>query len=153
MNEIARILPIGLLALSTLIACEDDPVRPGHGHEEAEGVVVSAGATELVRYTDDAGATPDTLVLQSGTATAVTVSFLDHDGQAIMLPIAGDEEEQYSIDMLFAPLANVTWAEGAIGSGTGTLTAGAAGDTNVTIQLLHGDHADWQSVAIPVRVE
>ena len=143
-----------LLAIAVIIggaglaACEDDPVDP-HGHEEeVDGFALYAGGVQIYQYRHALhGDSPDALQLVAGTTYQVTLEWLDEEGQAT------EVEEDLELQVTVGDAAVATWT--ATGDASGTLasaTVAAVAETTMTVELMHGAHADF-AVDVPLRVE
>jgi hypothetical protein len=124
-----------LLAAAALAGCTN-PVDPT-GHRRPAGVVVFSGG-EIV-YESAQPAAP--LTLPVGTPVAVRFEFRDAQDS----PVAGGDDYYLRIDVpAGAALSFVADEPGAF---TGTLTAGAAGNTTVLVRYMHGrvgrGHSDF----------
>lgn len=153
MNNINLRLPLAVLLAGALGACSN-PVEH-EDHAEPEGIVIRAGATELVRVegTGPTAVVTGTLSVAAGVDSPdLTVSFIDHDGDDIDL-----DEHEYWLAVESANSATATWQGSAVGSFTGRVSGHAAGATTLTFQLHHGadgvGHAEpGGTYAAPVTV-
>src|SRR5690606_11961098 len=87
MNNITLRLPLAMVLAGAIGACSN-PVQHDDEHAEPEGIVIRAGATELVRVEgiDPGGVVTGALSVAVGAESPdLTVSFIDHDGDDITL--------------------------------------------------------------------
>ncbi|HSH45112.1 MAG TPA: hypothetical protein VK966_04620 [Longimicrobiales bacterium] len=153
MRITSRTLLLPLAALALVAAC-DDPTEVGE-HMDIEGVALEVAGTEIYRYTLDDGL-PSALALDIGAYEAAIV-FLDHDGDPIThAHEEGEEGEQ--LDVTISDPAVLTWTpeteaghEHEALEFHGELNALQAGETSMSICILHGEHCDFE-VDIPVTV-
>ena len=144
-----RILAIAMMIGSVgVAACEGDPVDP-HGHEEeVDGFALYAGGLQIYQYRHPLdGDSPDVLHLGAGATYQVTIQWLDEEGHPT------DVEEDLEVRVTVDDAGVATWTD--TGDASGTLAAASVAsvmETVLTVELMHGDHADF-SVEVPVRVE
>ena len=136
---------LGLMFVAALAAGCDNPVKGEEHEEEAAGVSIRNGTTEVARYFDGeiTGALPTVAAGQSGPLLAVV--FLDHDGEPLDL---GVESE---LTMRARP-ANTNIADFELSGFGGRVEGVAAGSTTIIFDLMHGNHADYSTLGIPVTV-
>lgn len=127
-----------IIALAALLAACDNPV--GERHVSPQGVVVRAGAIELVRLLGEH--VTGQLSLDEGEQRQVTVRFLDRDGNEL------PPETGYWLRVTVTP-AIVTWQPATAGGFDGTLTGAESGSGTITFELMHGavgaGHTDYTS--------
>ena len=148
MNIIAFIL-FGFMLIT---GCSDDsnPVKDDdtdHDHAEAVGCVVSSSGVELARY--EKGVVTGTLGVKAGEETALlTIRFIASDGDLFQ-----PDGDHYSLDWELAALdiAEIEQHE-EDGKWSFHLVGKKAGATDITLKILHGDHADFVAKPIPVQV-
>ena len=135
-----------MISLLAAVAACDNPVTPGEHEEEVHGVSILQGDTEVARYLEGevSGALP--AVAAGTTGPLLTVVFLDHDGE----PLAVGDEEGVS---LRARSQNTSVAHFDVTDFGGRVVGVAAGTTTIIFDLMHGGHADFSSLGIPVTVE
>lgn len=135
MNNINLRAPLAIALMASALAACENPVSH-EDHAEPEGIVIRAGATELVRV-EGIGATGQASGLLSiaagGETPLLTVSFIDHDGEDLTL-----DPDEYWIDAESADSATATW-QGTVAEGfTGRVAGHAIGATTLSFQLHHG---------------
>lgn len=135
------------LALSTS-ACKNSVSGHNHDHHDAEGFRLIHSGTVIVDKLPNQAIVNDFPELKAGeTLQNIEVWFYDFetdlfqpdDEDGLSLAVASSASEILEIDV-----SNSGWSF--------TIHALAAGNTELTIQLMHGDHADFTSVAIPVTI-
>ena len=146
-----RSLAIALMLapLAGTMAC-DNPVHVEH-EEEAAGLSIRTGATEIARYVNGAwtetSALPD--VAAGEESPLLTFVFLDDEGAELDL----DHEEDLYVRGV---AANAAIAEVEMDGYTGRIVGNAQGTTQITFDLMHGvapgGHADFSTTAIPVDI-
>jgi len=144
-----KIFIVLTLSMILFTNCEKDLV---HDHEDedhaaAEGLVLYESGQEVVRYEN--GNVAGEITVRVGETTApLAVQFMN-DHAELFTP----EEDHYSpgyevADTTIARMTNVendTWEFSVHGLKSGT--------TSVVIKIFHGEHADFVSKSIPIRVE
>ncbi len=141
-----RLRPLVALAALTLGlgACKDSTGLDEHGEEvHAMKVTLANGSSVTVSET---GAVTGTLTMSAGTATPLTVTFLDDAGAVVTdLPAA---EYQASV----SPNAGITFAR--TGAFTGMLQGATAGTVTVRFGLFHvpESHDDFGPFPVPVTI-
>ena len=136
---------VGMISLLAAVAACDNPVTPGGHEEEAHGVSILLGDTEVARYFEGevTGVLP--AVAAGAEGALLTVVFLDHDGEALDL----EHEEEIS---LRARSANADVADFEVSGFGGRVQGLSAGSTTIIFDLMHGDHADFSTLGIPVTI-
>ena len=144
LSPIRRAALLAIALLFGAAAC-DNPVRGGDHEEAVEGVSIRNGATEVARYFEGevTGALPNVVEGQQG--PELTVVFLDHDGEP--LDFSGEEEHS-----LRATPANASIATFAVSGYGGRVSGLSEGSTTIIFDLMHGTHADFSTLGIPVTV-
>ena len=138
-------------------ACSNFLTSEAEGHTDAEGFILEdENGNEI--YREFEGATTGSISLIIGQELEVLVHFLDHDGNEIEHEEEDDdhdhdhdhdEESELKITGNDATIATVE-IEGDEGL---HINAISAGSTSFTLQLMHGDHADYTSTnSIPITV-
>lgn len=135
-----------MISLLAAVAACDNPVTPGEHEEEVHGVSIVQGDTEVARYFEGevSGALPPVAAGTSG--PLLTLVFLDHDGE----PVDVDHEEEVS---LRARSQNTSVADFEVTEFGGRVVGVAPGATTIIFDLMHGGHADFSTLGIPVTVE
>ena len=135
---------VGLVFVAALAAGCDNPVK-GEVHEDPAGVSILQGTTEVARYFEGevTGALPTVTAGQSGPLLAVV--FLDHDGEPLDLGTESDLTMR-------ARSANTNVADFELSGFGGRVEGVAAGSTTIIFDLMHGNHADFSTLGIPVTV-
>ncbi len=166
---LAALLPLFALLL-ILPACSDDddnPVDAGETeHLEAFGVRLLLGETVLV--TADGSDVTGTLELTAGVTTdLITVEFLDEDGDWFdpadedhdheAAPAEEDHDHEHELALVIADNGVATFTLGediddAPSHWSLTLTGVAAGETTLTVKILHEGHDDYVSPEFTVTV-
>ena len=147
-----RILSVLFLAGAFLTACDDNPVDEDddHDHAEVEGLVLIMNGATLVTVED--GEVSGHIHLAPGEESdLIRVEFMDGDGDEIHDEDLGDEFslghdiEDESIAEFEQHDEDGRWAF--------HIHAEAAGETDLTLMLMHNDHADFRTPAIEIHVE
>jgi hypothetical protein len=122
-------------------------------HVRPSGVVVTAGAVEVVRV-EGTTVTNSFIVPVGGQTDLLSFTFLDAQGD----PITPGSD--YHLELRFASEATATFApQGSPYTFTGRVQGIQAGTTTVQIRLMHGPpgavgtHADFTSASIGVTVQ
>jgi len=140
---------IVMIVLFTLFTgCnKDNPVDPKDTHNEAEGVTLKVDGSNLVVVREGKVQQGEISVKAEAQTNTIQVTFLDPDGDEFT-PM---EEGSY----LGLTVANSEIAETDDVSDKPwefVVKGKKAGETNLTIKLMHGDHADFTTPPIPVKV-
>ena len=153
------------------ISCEDtddDHDHDDEGHTDAEGFVLEdENETEFCREFDGAIVT-NNLSLAVGEELELSVHFLDHDGEEIEHDDHDDEhtteESELRVTVVDPSVATVEVEGHDEEEGDEHeheeehgmaihVTGVSAGQTSFTLELMHGDHADYTSTNnVPVTV-
>jgi hypothetical protein len=138
------------LALAGLVACSNPLEDDEHG--EAVGVdVTDMEGAPIANYRTSRGSweftSSDALQLVSGEIKEVKIFFVTADGDRFQEPATGsDHTHRVTIEH-----ANVASYEGEVDHGE--FEGLSAGETNATIQLYHGSHADFETnPGMPITV-
>lgn len=145
-----NLLKISMLLILILLisaGCSKDSTEPDHTHADAEGLTLTLNGVEVVRIEE--GAITGGISVSAGTETAlISLQFLDHDGDEFV-----PDDEDYSLGYSFANGDIAEWEQHSEdGKYRFHVVGKAAGSTTLTLELLHGDHADYQSPPIPITV-
>jgi len=130
-------------------ACSsDDPVAPHEEHFEAIGTVIYDGTgAEIFRILR--GVTNDTLFAKVGVLSDhYDVKFINDDEQVVNPP--DDDDLSMGIDITDPNLLEIEQDEP--GEFEFHLMGVAEGLTTIEIKILHGNHADYRSGLIPVKI-
>ncbi|MEX0821889.1 MAG: hypothetical protein WD021_07070 [Rhodothermales bacterium] len=143
---LSAVLVFGFIGL---VAACDNPVEDelDDDHAEVEGVALMVGGEEVVRVLEGE-VTGELEIAADGGSVEIDVEFLDHDGDRIH---AEDLDEDFSLGWEIADESVVTASQ--TGDWSFSLTPGAAGVTDLSVQLMHGGHADFTTPDIHVHVE
>jgi hypothetical protein len=144
-------LPL-VAAVVLLSAACNNPVEP-EDHPEAGGVLIrDAGTGAVLALSVGANvAFAEPLELTASDVLEVEILFLDaSDPDDLALAFHPDEDEGESLNVEITNEAIVTYADH---GDHGDFTAHAAGQTTVTIELMHGGHADFRSGFLTIMVQ
>lgn len=124
----------------------DLPVHVGEeGEVEIDGFRITNGATVLVEQFE--GTVEGALELEvAGALGPLQVAFLGADGSVV------EPEEGATLDLVLASSTVARVAQEGLGPYAFTLDAIGAGETTLTLSLLHEGHTDFASLPVPVRV-
>lgn len=147
--HIVKIALLSVLVVAMMTGCSEDknPVEAGHEHNEAEGVLLKIDGAVVVRVEEGVVKEGKITVKLNETTNSIFASFLDHDGEEFI----PDEEGSY----LLPEIADESIATADIVTGQEwhfTITGEKAGTTTLVVKLMHGDHHDFLTPAIPVEV-
>ena len=141
---------IAILSVPALYGCEES-MTEHEEHAEPEGVQISMGGRVVASYDGDTQQWTGELEVDAGEETPhITVTFVDHDGDAIPL-----EEELYlEVDVEDESIAE--FEQDTPGEFGGHLHGVQEGETEVTFKLMHGavgsGHPDFITTPVRVRV-
>lgn len=157
MYAYAKIL-VAVVALALVTSACENPVEDDHDndheHAEAEGLVLMSEGNELVRV--ESAQVSDTMIVALDESIDIEVEFLDEDGDHIH---AEDFDEEFSLDWEVSDENALDDADVVVITVTSTgdwsfsVEGAAAGEATLTVKLMHGEHADFTTPGIPVRVE
>lgn len=139
MNRAALVLA----ATATLAAC--DGTTDPDDHHDAVGVVITDQNNTTLVSVNAARQVTGSLTVAAGAARHLEVYFLDEDGDRFQLE-DGDEHT------LGWTVANENVAVIDSHDGHLDLDGVAAGSTTVVFSVMHGNHSDYDSPAIPIVV-
>ena len=135
-----------VLALAlTATACEDATGSDDDDHHEAVGLVITGQNDVVLASVDAQRQVTGSLTVPAGEARHIEVHFLDEDGDRFQL---GDDDEH----TLGWEVANESVATVDAHDGHLDLDGVAAGSTTVVFSVIHGNHSDYDSPAIPIVV-
>ncbi|MBD3409960.1 MAG: hypothetical protein GF419_07120 [Ignavibacteriales bacterium] len=153
-----KIKLLALVALSLgFFACsdEDNPASDQMEHFEAYGMIIYQSGAKVLDYFGpdyDPGTTMigDTLTIDQGLTPHWEVQFYDPDRNVIAPPTDADK----SFGAAFNPpsAAELWWHEGEEGSFEFHIRGLEAGFATVEFHVLHGDHADFSTLPVPLVV-
>lgn len=138
------------VALIALAGACDNPAEDNeddHDHAEVEGAILMVGGTEIVRV-EEGEVSGEIEIEAGGSAVEIEVEWLDHDGDHIH---GEDLDEEFSLgwqlegDDVVTASQSDTWSI--------SLTPVAAGETQFSVQLMHGGHPDFTTPNIHIHVE
>jgi hypothetical protein len=143
-------LPLHLALVLVMSACGDDdnPVD-GHGDEHADaiGLVLTDSGAEIAR--DQRGTITGQIEVGVERETALlSVRFLADDGD---LFVPEDEENSLGWEIADESIAEVEHHE-EDGKWAFHILGHAAGETTISLKILHDDHADFVSRPIEIHV-
>ncbi|MBD3374330.1 hypothetical protein GF406_04775 [candidate division KSB1 bacterium] len=137
-------------AVLFMAACdkEDNPVDPHDDeHNEAEGVQLLINTAPVVVVREGKVQSGAVAAPTGGQSPVYTIQFLDHDGDVIS---EFEAASSASIEIANPDIATAAFVQGQ--KWQFTIQGLQAGATTMVIKLLHGDHADFTTPAIPVVV-
>lgn len=137
-----------LIAFTALNAC-DDSTSAEEEEEEPVGLRVKSGQTVIIEQLPGAQSVTGTLSVAEGTSATYEVALLGETGEEIFLD---PEEHGLSFDITNSSVVSVDQAPGLDQVYIFTLNGDAAGNTTITINLLHEGAAEFVSQSIPVEV-
>jgi hypothetical protein len=145
-------MPAVLIAVLFIAGCssEDDPVTPPADHFQPEGITILSGVDTLVSYFQGVVRHGDTLRAPAGNNLSPhwNIRFMDGNRTQITPPA--------TTHRLGWIIANNAVAEVYRDPGDEWdfhLRGKESGITTITLRVLHGDHADFTTVPIPVLVD
>ena len=140
-----------LLFSVILVSCDDDdPIAPEEEHFEAEGMVFYDSGIEIARI--HKGVTTDTLKAPEGEMSGhIDIKFIDHDDNIIDPPSDEGQTLTWAIDD--ETVAGIWQHEGEEGHFEFHLQGLEEGETMIEFFVTHGDHNDYRSGKIPVKIE
>ncbi|MCY3808819.1 MAG: hypothetical protein OXG58_05165 [Gemmatimonadetes bacterium] len=141
-SELAKVA--AMVCALALAACGTDPENGEH-HEPEKVELVLSGQV-VASYVASTGAWSDELEVDVGEETAhFTVRFLDEDDEVIQ-----GEDLSLRVDVEDESIAE--WEQDKPGEFGGHLHGKSEGETDVTFNLMHGDHADFTTKPVHAHV-
>lgn len=138
-----------LFAFTFISACDSTDVDDDDhsDHAEVEGLTLRANGVTLV--TVDEGVAEGTINVPLGDETAlIFVQFIDHDGDVLTI-----DDPEFSLGHTIGNTSTIEWEQHEGEDYEFHLKGLSAGSTTLTLELLHGDHADFRTPAINVLVQ
>ncbi len=150
---VAGVFTILIMALGGS-GCSDNPADHGHDHEEhfeARGVVLRINGLDSV-LVDSNRIKHGTIVVKEGTTSShISIEFIKESDGTRGTPDADDKDHTLGWSIADTTIAAVEhdeedgeWAMHIIGK--------KAGQTTISIKLMHNDHPDFESIPIPIEV-
>ena len=151
-------LPLALLTAGLLVlsACGDSATEPeDEDHDEhageVEGVILSVSGQVIAQYDGHDGEWTGMLQVGPGQQTPrIAVEFVDEEGHEVEL----DDDFHMGVEIGAASVAGFD-QDSPVAFG-GVLRGVAAGDTDITFSLVHGEvgtgHADFKTEPLAVHV-
>lgn len=134
-----------LAATLALGACDDDSTGPDdHDHDEAAGLVVLGANDAVVVSVNAARQVTGSLTVAAGADQELEVWFVAEDGDRFQ-----PDGDEHTLDIT---VANEAVADLHAHGDHLHLEGLAAGNTTVVFSILHGNHSDYDSPAIPITV-
>ncbi len=141
---IATLIMLVVLA----VGCSEDSTAPDDDHHfEAIGLTLRQNGVDIVSYEN--GAVTGEIEVEEGlTTTLISVRFLLEDGTE---GIPEDDEFSLRLNIEDESIASIVQHAGEDWSFH--IKGESHGHTDLTISVLHGDHADFESAPIEIHVE
>ena len=135
-----------VLAAAALLAACGDGTGPDHEHEEAVGMVITDQNNATLVSVNASRQVTGSLTVAAGAGRHLSVWFLAADGDRFQI---ADDDDEHSLDWT---VANENVALIDAHAGHLDLDGVAAGSTTVVFHIMHGNHSDYDSPAIPITV-
>jgi hypothetical protein len=135
-----------LAATATLAGCDGDGTGPDDHHEEAVGMVITDQNNTTLVSVNAARQVTGSLSVAAGAGRHLSVYFLAEDGDRFQIE-EGDDEHSLDWTVANESIAAIDAHEGHL-----DLDGVAAGSTTVVFSIMHGNHSDYDSPAIPIVV-
>ena len=146
-----KLISSGLVAVAAMVsalalaACGTDPDN-GEEHHEPEKVELVLSGQVVASYVASTGTWTGELEVDVDEETAhITVRFLDEDDEVIQ-----GEDLSLRVDVEDESIAE--WEQDKPGEFGGHLHGKSEGETDVTFNLMHGDHADFTTKPVHAHV-
>lgn len=137
-----------MVSVLALAACGTE-TENGEHHEPHE-VELVMGSDVLATFEVGGTSWEGSLEVNAGAETGqIEVRFLDDEGDELHFE---DEDEPVTLGVKVADEAIVEFVPSAPGAFTGKFRGKMEGETGVTIELLHGDHADVTTSPLQAKV-
>ncbi len=139
-------------ALLTLNGCSDDnpadPTVDGCSHFDADGVILEVDGKHLVAQWE--GSIDGEVEVEQGSEIDIDVMFLTPDSSRAV-PSADCDDQSLEVIVDDEKVATVS-TSAASGRWSFRLTGVEAGETSVSVRIIHIDHPDFTSLDLPVHV-
>ena len=143
MPSIHKVLLFSLVVALVTVSCKK---AHDEDHEDVAGFQIFLN-NSVVASQSGTNVTGTITLTQGTTTSAMRVEFRDPD---VDVMIISDDDDYLQVD---SSNNNVVTSQlDASSDWSFTLTGVSAGQANITIKLMHGDHADFESRPIPVVV-
>lgn len=137
---------LALMATAVLAACEDDSTGPDHDHEEAVGMVITDQNNTTLVSVNAGRQVTGSLSVAAGAGRHLSVYFVAEDGDRFQIE---ESDTEHSLDWT---VANEAIAVIDSHGDHMDLDGVSAGSTTVVFSIMHGNHSDYDSPAIPITV-
>jgi len=141
-----------VFAFLFVYACseDDNPVSGGEDHADAIGMrIVSSGVT-LVSYIGDEAVQGSITVEEGVLSAGMDIEFYNDESESWFTP--EEAENSLGIEVADTTIAQYWQHEGEEGGFEFHIRGKQQGQTSVVFSILHDEHADFVSKAIPVVV-
>ncbi|MEM6644940.1 MAG: hypothetical protein AAF730_01690 [Bacteroidota bacterium] len=138
-----------LFTFTFISACDSTDVEDDdhEEHADVEGLMLRANGATLV--TVDEGEVSGSISVPLGDETSlIFVQFMNHDGETVTI-----DDPEFSLGYAIGNTSTIEWEQHEGEDYEFHLKGLSAGTTTLTLELLHGDHADFKTPAISVVVE
>jgi hypothetical protein len=143
MLSIHKVLLFSLFVALVTVSCKK---AHDEDHEDVAGFQIFLN-NSVVASQSGTNVTGTITLTQGTTTSALRVEFRDPDGDVMII---SDDDDYLQVD---SSNNNVVTSQlDASSDWSFTLSGISAGQANITIKLMHGDHADFESRPIPVVV-
>jgi hypothetical protein len=143
MLSIHKVLLFSLFVALVTVSCKK---AHDEDHEDVAGFQIFLN-NSVVASQSGTNVTGTITLTQGTTTSALRVEFIDPDGDVMII---SDDDDYLQVD---SSNNNVVTSQlDASSDWSFTLSGVSAGQANITIKLMHGDHADFESRPIPVVV-
>jgi hypothetical protein len=134
------------VALTFAAACDDDDPTGDDGDDHAEEVASIRLTVGDQTYTiDESGVEPSPITVPVA-SVPVEADFLDDEGQ----PVDGLTDDEFELGLEVGDPSLLTYVP--TDAFEGTLTGTQAGETTISVSLIHEDHPDFGPFPVPVTV-
>lgn len=143
MPSIHKVLLFSLVVALVTVSCKK---AHDEDHKDVAGFQIFLN-NSVVASQSGTNVTGTITLTQGTTTSAMRVEFRDPDGDVMII-----SDDDYYLQVDSSNNNVVTSQLDASSDWSFTLTGVSAGQANITIKLMHGDHADFESRPIPVVV-
>lgn len=143
-RTLIRRAALALVATAALAACGDSTGPDDDDHDEAAGLVILDQNDAVIVSVNAARQVTGSLTVPAGQARHLEVWFVAEDGDRFQ-----PDDDDHALDWT---VANEAIAVIDSHGDHMDLEGVAAGNTTVVFSILHGNHSDYDSPAIPITV-
>ena len=149
LKHIFKLATVFSILYISVYSCKDDnPVESSEEHFEAIGLFIISSGDTIVKY-QGGEVTGEIGVTVNDHTSLLSIQFINDDGDFGIPP-----NNDWSLDWVIADtsVADVDYHEGELELYKFRIEGKKVGETTIKIIINHHDHKDFESKAIPIRI-